>query len=566
MTDKNSVAGYNIVTLMKRLEAATSRLEDLTVFQAETLKKAGKSVTIDSDDKTIEDKEEDVTMKDAPTIDGSSAAAAATGAGVGAAAGAAVAAAGSGGSDASTPAFVGAFKSFIDELVDPFLSMSKAIGPLVEEQVVHLAKGFENELKFLEVASKSQDPKVDLSNPPPAFMDLFSPISKQGEVISSVRESNRGSNFINHLATVAEGTPALGWVIMSDPVQYITDFKDSAQFYANKVMKEFKETDKKQVEWAQQFIKILNGLVTYVKQYHQKGLSWNANGQPFDKVAASAGGASSSTGGATAAAPPPPPPAPGPGGPPPPPPPMPPASVFKSEDDSSKGSSSSGGMSAVFSEINKGESVTSGLRKVDKSEMTHKNPELRRKEPESGGAATSAKPAPPKKPAALSNKKPKKPARKELVDTKWIVENYENAHDIVIEVEMNQGVFIDRCSNCTIQLKGKANAVSVNECSKVGVLVDNLVAGVDIIKCSGFGVQITGKVPTVTIDQSNDGQVYLSSASVDAEIYTAQTSGLNINIPRDEAQGDYKEVPVPEQMVHRVVNGNLVTEIVEHAD
>lgn len=554
------------MTLMKRLEAATSRLEDLTVFQAETLKKAGKSVTIDSDDKTIEDKEEDVTMKDAPTIDGSSAAAAATGAGVGAAAGAAVAAAGSGGSDASTPAFVGAFKSFIDELVDPFLSMSKAIGPLVEEQVVHLAKGFENELKFLEVASKSQDPKVDLSNPPPAFMDLFSPISKQGEVISSVRESNRGSNFINHLATVAEGTPALGWVIMSDPVQYITDFKDSAQFYANKVMKEFKETDKKQVEWAQQFIKILNGLVTYVKQYHQKGLSWNANGQPFDKVAASAGGASSSTGGATAAAPPPPPPAPGPGGPPPPPPPMPPASVFKSEDDSSKGSSSSGGMSAVFSEINKGESVTSGLRKVDKSEMTHKNPELRRKEPESGGAATSAKPAPPKKPAALSNKKPKKPARKELVDTKWIVENYENAHDIVIEVEMNQGVFIDRCSNCTIQLKGKANAVSVNECSKVGVLVDNLVAGVDIIKCSGFGVQITGKVPTVTIDQSNDGQVYLSSASVDAEIYTAQTSGLNINIPRDEAQGDYKEVPVPEQMVHRVVNGNLVTEIVEHAD
>uniref|UniRef100_A0A060T3I9 Adenylyl cyclase-associated protein n=1 Tax=Blastobotrys adeninivorans TaxID=409370 RepID=A0A060T3I9_BLAAD len=566
MTDKNSVAGYNIVTLMKRLEAATSRLEDLTVFQAETLKKAGKSVTIDSDDKTIEDKEEDVTMKDAPAMDGESTAAAGTGAAVGggaaasavAGAGTAVAA-GSGSSDASTPAFVAAFKSFIDELVDPFLSMSKAIGPLVEEQVVHLAKGFENELKFIEVASKSQNPKVDLSNPPPAFMDLFSPISKQGEVISSVRESNRGSNFINHLATVAEGTPALGWVIMDDPVQYITDFKDSAQFYANKVMKEFKETDKKQVEWAQQFIKILNGLLTYVKQYHQKGLSWNANGQPFDQVAAAAGGASPST-----AAPAPP--APGPGGPPPPPPPMPPASVFKSEDDSSKGSSSTGGMSAVFSEINKGESVTSGLRKVDKSEMTHKNPELRRQAPESSAAATSAKPAPPKKPAALSNKKPKKPARKELVDTKWIVENYENAHDIVIEVEMNQGVFIDRCTNCTIQLKGKANAVSINECSKVGVLVDNLVAGVDVIKCSGFGIQITGKVPTVTIDQSNDGQLYLSSASVDAEIYTAQTSGLNINIPRDEAQGDYKEVPVPEQMVHRVVNGNLVTEIVEHAD
>lgn len=34
-------------------------------------------------------------------------------------------------------------------------------------------------------------------------------------------------------------------------------------------------------------------------------------------------------------------------------------------------------MGAVFSALNQGEGVTKGLRKVDKSEMTHKNPELR---------------------------------------------------------------------------------------------------------------------------------------------------------------------------------------------
>lgn len=34
-------------------------------------------------------------------------------------------------------------------------------------------------------------------------------------------------------------------------------------------------------------------------------------------------------------------------------------------------------MGAVFSALNQGESVTKGLKKVDKSEMTHKNPELR---------------------------------------------------------------------------------------------------------------------------------------------------------------------------------------------
>jgi adenylyl cyclase-associated protein len=36
-----------------------------------------------------------------------------------------------------------------------------------------------------------------------------------------------------------------------------------------------------------------------------------------------------------------------------------------------------GGVEAVFAELNRGEAVTKGLRKVDKSEMTHKNPALR---------------------------------------------------------------------------------------------------------------------------------------------------------------------------------------------
>lgn len=36
-----------------------------------------------------------------------------------------------------------------------------------------------------------------------------------------------------------------------------------------------------------------------------------------------------------------------------------------------------GGVAAVFAELNRGEEVTKGLRKVDKSQMTHKNPALR---------------------------------------------------------------------------------------------------------------------------------------------------------------------------------------------
>lgn len=62
------------------------------------------------------------------------------------------------------------------------------------------------------------------------------------------------------------------------------------------------------------------------------------------------------------------------GPPPPPPPPPPPAGILPS---GAPATPPAGGAGAVFAELNKGEAVTQGLRKVDKSEMTHKNPSLR---------------------------------------------------------------------------------------------------------------------------------------------------------------------------------------------
>lgn len=66
------------------------------------------------------------------------------------------------------------------------------------------------------------------------------------------------------------------------------------------------------------------------------------------------------------------------GAPPPPPPPPPAPPVAPPPPAAASGAApASGGIGAVFSELNRGEDVTKGLRKVDKSEMTHKNPALR---------------------------------------------------------------------------------------------------------------------------------------------------------------------------------------------
>jgi hypothetical protein len=81
---------------------------------------------------------------------------------------------------------------------------------------------------------------------------------------------------------------------------------------------------------------------------------------------------------------------------------------------------SGGGVAAVFAELNRGADVTKGLRKVEKSEMTHKNPALRASStvPSTTSPTLGKKPTKPAKPHSLSTKKPAKFA---LEGNKWII-------------------------------------------------------------------------------------------------------------------------------------------------
>ncbi|GAA5978022.1 hypothetical protein JCM21900_005575, partial [Sporobolomyces salmonicolor] len=103
-------------------------------------------------------------------------------------------------------------------------------------------------------------------------------------------------------------------------------------------------------------------------------------------------------------------------------------------------------------------------------------------------------------------------------------------------------------------------------CPKTSVLIDSAVSSLSVSNSSSFTVQILGRVPTLLLDGCDGGQVYLSKASLDTEIVSAKCSALNISLPVEgEEDGVFEEKAVPEQFKTVVVNGKLVTTVVEHS-
>ncbi|EAU88236.1 adenylyl cyclase-associated protein [Coprinopsis cinerea okayama7 len=430
-----------------------------------------------------------------------------------------------------TPKSVTAFdEQVLEGKVKPFVKLSKELG---DESVSELADLIEKQYaalrSFLLIAATCQKPDQK------ALEGLLRDLEESIKAIPKAKEARRSTgsrDFAQHLTFMAEGAPAIGWVVSPTPAPYVGDVKESTEFWGNRIIKEWKEKNPKHVEFVRAFMAIFDAMRAFAKEHHTAGLVWNAKGIPYDQYKSPAAGAPA---------------------PPPPPPPAPKAATAPA-----------GGAASVFAELNKGEAITQGLRKVDKSEMTHKNPALR-----AGSTVPSAptpagkKPIKPTKPSALAGKKPPKFV---LEGNKWLIEWQENESQLVVEnVEINQSVNIFNCKQSTIIIKGKVNAVTIHNSSKTAVLVESVVSSVSVTASPSFTLQVTGTAPMIQVDSTDSGQIYLSNSSLNAEITTAKCSAINVSLPvPGEEDGVFDEHPVPEMLRTVVKDGKLVTTVVEH--
>jgi len=324
----------------------------------------------------------------------------------------------------------------------------------------------------------------------------------------------------------------LGWINMAPtPAPFVKEMCDASMFYTNRVLKDWKDKSKAHVEWTKAWVQTLSGLAGFVKQHHTTGLVWNAKGVEAKSVANH--GVPPAPAGPAAGGPPPPPPI--------------PKDLFddikvakpENKDDTTR--------SSLLDALNKGDGVTSGLKKVTADMQTHKNPDLRG----SSIVPAKSKSASPKPNAAV---KPAvaKPPKLELEGKKWAVEYFVKNPSLVIEeTEPNQSVYMFKCEGSTLKIEGKVNNIVLDGCKKCAVVFTDAVSSCEFINCQSVQMQVLGKVPTISVEKTDGCQMFLSEDSKGVEIITAKSSEMNVSIPNGD---EFVEQAVPEQF-KTVING-----------
>lgn len=439
----------------------------------------------------------------------------------------------SGEDDAASDPSIVALDDLIANSVGRVSAAAEKIGGKVLEATSILRDAFSALRELLVKVKHTQKPEMA------GLADFLKPLNEVIMKANALTEGRR-SDFFNHQKSISDSLAALAWIAytgkdcgMSMPIAHVEESWQMAEFYCNKVLIEYKSKDPNHVEWAKALKELyLPGLRDYVKSFYPLGPVWSTSSKATVSAAPKAPAP------AAPAAPPPP-----------------PASLFS--DSQSSSSKPKVGMSAVFQEISSGGALTSGLRKVT-DDMKAKNRTDR------SGVVPVVEKEPRAKSSAFSKTGP--PKLELQMGRKWVVENQIGKKDLVIDdCDSKQSVYVYGCKDSVLQIQGKVNNITLDKCTKMGVLFKDVVAACEIVNCSGVEVQCQGSAPTISVDNTSGCQLYLSKDSLEASITTAKSSEINVMVPASDADGDWGEHSLPQQYIHTFKDGQFVTSPVSHS-
>jgi adenylyl cyclase-associated protein len=136
------------------------------------------------------------------------------------------------------PAQIAAFDELVSGEVQAYVALSEKLGGLVAEQSASVVRAFAAERDFLVMSTKTKKPEMTT----PEYMEMLKDLQATIGAVNDIRVANRGSPLENHLMTVSEGIVMLGWVTVTPkPAGFVTEALNAAQFYGNRVSKEYKD-------------------------------------------------------------------------------------------------------------------------------------------------------------------------------------------------------------------------------------------------------------------------------------------------------------------------------------
>lgn len=216
-----------LTTLIHRLEAATSRLEDIahsaTTFETSVPQQhqSNTSLPVPSPNAGIQASS---SAPDLPTTASKNASSQPQKP-----------------SAPEVPPTVAAMDDLIKEHVSAFLNAAQALdNPLITTQAESVGKAFADQRRFLLTTTRAKKPDMQS---PATFKDLLQDLQQDMGAVGDIRDSNRGSQVKDHLAMVGEGVGALQWLLMEGKGagDFAGEVLGGSQMYGNRVLKEWRE-------------------------------------------------------------------------------------------------------------------------------------------------------------------------------------------------------------------------------------------------------------------------------------------------------------------------------------
>jgi adenylyl cyclase-associated protein len=141
----------------------------------------------------------------------------------------------------------------------------------------------------------------------------------------------------------------------------------------------------------------------------------------------------------------------------------------------------------------------------------------------------------------------------EIQRSNWVVENYVNHPEVLklTECTMKQIVYVSKCVNTTVYVDSKVKSITLDGCKRVNLIVNSVISSVELVNCERTKIHSINELPSISIDKCSGVAITLSNASLDCALTSSKSSEMNVSVPVGD-EGDYKEMPIPEQFVHRV--------------